>query len=300
MDAVLTLIAAPEGELQSSMVGRVCQALTALGADIGAPDWLAPGHACDLAFRGASPAQADDAARQALGPVAIDVVAQSAAGRRKRLLVADMESTIIRQEMLDELGAMAGLGPRISEITRRAMNGEIDFKDALRERVGLLAGLPATALDEVYQRAELMPGALALVQTMRTSGAWCIMVSGGFRTFTRRVAAWVGFHEDFGNDLEVADGRLTGGLVGPILDRDSKVAALLATAGRHRLPIGATLAVGDGANDLPMLETAGLGIAFHAKPSVAAAARTRLDHADLTGLLYAQGFRRSEITDGTA
>jgi len=297
MDAVLTLIAAPDVELQSSTVDRVRGALSALGADVGAGDWLAPALVCDLPFGGIVPDQADAAARLALGAEPVDVIAQLNVERRKRLLVADMESTIIRQEMLDELGALVGLGERIAEITRRAMNGETDFKNALHERVALLAGLPEWALDQVYERAELVPGARALVQTMRASGAWCILVSGGFRTFTRRVAAAVGFHEDHGNELEVVGGRLTGRTLEPVLDRDSKVTALMTTAGARHIPIRAVLAVGDGANDLPMLEVAGLGVAFHAKPSVAAAARTRLDHADLTGLLYAQGYRQAEIVE---
>ena len=294
MDAVLTLIAAPTVALPASLVEEVRDALAVLGGDVGAPDWLAPGQVCDVPFRG-SPDQADAAARRVVGAAPIDVIAQVTGDRRKRLLVADMESTIIRQEMLDELGSLVGLGERIAEITRRAMNGEIDFKGALRERVALLGGLPESALDEVYHRVELMPGALVLVRTMRASGAWCMLVSGGFRFFTRRVAALVGFDDERGNDLEVVSGKLTGAALEPILDRDSKVEALVTTAGARRIPIRATLAVGDGANDLPMLETAGLGIAFHAKPSVAAVARARIDHGDLTGLLYAQGYRRTEF-----
>ncbi len=297
MDAVLTLIAAPDAELESTTVDRVRDALSSLGADCGAADWLAPARACDVPLRGVVPDQADAAARLALGAARVDVVAQVMAHRRKRLLVADMESTIIRQEMLDELGAMVGLGERIAGITRRAMNGEVDFKGALQERVALLAGLPESALDEVYQRVDLMPGARALVQTMRASGAWCILVSGGFRTFTRRVAALVGFQEDYGNELDVADGRVTGRTLEPVLDRDSKVTALMQTASVRHIPLHAVLAVGDGANDLPMLEIAGMGVAFHAKPSVAAVARTRVDHADLTGLLYAQGYRQAEIVE---
>jgi phosphoserine phosphatase len=295
MDAVLTLVAAPDVHLESSTVDRVRDALSTLGADSGAVDWLAPARACDLPFQGVVPDQADAAARLALGGARVDVIAQNGADRKKRLLVADMESTIIHQEMLDELGEMVGLGGRIAEITRRAMNGEIDFKGALRERVGLLAGLPESALDEAYQRVEFMPGARALVQTMRASGARCVLVSGGFRAFTRRVAATAGFHEEYGNDLEIVDGTVSGRTLEPILDRESKAALLIQTATAHQIPIQAVLAVGDGANDLPMLMMAGLGVAFRAKPSVAAAARTRLDHADLTGLLYAQGYRLADI-----
>ena len=294
MNAVLTLIAGPDAELPRGVVADVRDALSALGVDSGVPDWLAPGRACDLPFQG-SPDQADAAARRVLAGAAVDVVAQGAEGRRKRLLIADMESTVIRQELLDELGALAGLGERIAAITHRAMNGEIDFKASLRERMELLAGLPDSALEAVEARIEPMPGALALVRTMRGRGAWCILVSGGFRRFTRRVAALCGFDDEIGNEPELVDGRLTGRLDEPVLDADSKAERLVRTVVARRIPIRASLAVGDGANDLPMLEIAGLGLAFHARPAVAARARNRLDHADLTGALYAQGYRLEEI-----
>lgn len=294
MDAVLTLIAAPTAELGRDLVADARDALSSLGVDSEAPDWLAPGLACDVPFKG-SPDQAEAAARRALGGAPVDVVAQLAEGRRKRLLISDMESTVIRQEMLDELGALAGLGARIADITHRAMNGEIDFKTSLRERVELLAGLPETALEAAESRIELMPGARALVRTMRGAGAHCVLVSGGFRRFTRRVAELCGFDDEIGNHPELADGRLTGRLVDPILDADAKAERLVRTVVDRRIPIRASLAIGDGANDLPMLEIAGLGLAFHAKPAVAARARNRLDHADLTAALYAQGYRRTEI-----
>jgi len=294
MDAVLTLIAGPGAALDAARAGTVREALVALGLDAAAPEWLAPGQACDLLFRG-SPDQADAAARRALAGAAVDVVAQMLDGRRRRLLIADMESTIIRQEMLDELGELAGLRARISGITWRAMNGEIDFKESFRERMALLAGLPESALDQAAAGIELMPGARELVATMRAAGAWCMLVSGGFRRFTRLVAERCGFDAETGNEPEIADGRLTGGLLAPVLDADSKAEALVKTVVARRIPIRSALAVGDGANDLPMLEIAGLGVAFHARPGVVAAARARLDHADLTGLLYAQGYRQSEI-----
>jgi phosphoserine phosphatase len=209
-----------------------------------------------------------------------------------------MESTIIRQEMLDELGAEVGLGARISEITRRAMNGEIDFKGALRERVGLLAGLDAAVLEALKARIEIMPGAAALIATMRRNGAFCALVSGGFKTYTAFVREKLGFDLDQANDLEIADGRLTGRAVEPILDKDSKLQALTQLAAERRLALRDTLSVGDGANDLPMLKAAGLGIAYHAKPAVAAESRARIDHNDLTALLYAQGYRAAEIVAG--
>jgi phosphoserine phosphatase len=300
MNSVLTLIANPaRADLDDSMVAAARAALSSLGAETGQPDWLAPGVACDLPFLRLAPDQAVSAASAALGEGRIcDVVAQAAEGRRKRLLVADMESTIIHQEMLDELAEMVGIKERVSEITWRAMNGEIDFKDALRERVALLAGMPATALEESYGRVTLMPGAKSLVATMRANGARCVLVSGGFKFFTARVREVVGFDADQANDLEIADGRLTGRPVEPILDKDAKLAALMRISGEHRIPLRETMAVGDGANDLPMLGAAGLGVAFRAKPAVAAEARARVDHGDLTALLYAQGYRARDILPG--
>ncbi|HYD69582.1 phosphoserine phosphatase SerB [Azospirillum sp.] len=299
LPCVLTLIASPAtATLNDEAAHAVRAALAGLGADAAKPDWLAPGAACDLPFDFLAPEQAEAAARHALGGLAVDVVAQPRAGRRKRLLVADMESTIIRQEMLDELGDYVGLKDHIAAITARAMNGEIDFKGAVRERVALLEGLSEHVLDEVWSRAELMPGARALLATMRANGAFCVLVSGGFRCFTRKVRDWVGFDEDRGNDLEVVDGKLTGRAVEPILDKTSKLDALLEFAGARQVPVVETMAVGDGANDLPMLLAAGLGVAFHAKPAVAAEARARIDHGDLTALLYAQGYRAAEITEG--
>jgi phosphoserine phosphatase len=294
MQAVVTLIATPAA-LDADAAQAVRSALQGLGAEVAKPDWLAPGAACDLAFEGLAPEQAEAAARRALGGMPVDVIAQPLAGRRKRLLIADMESTIIQQEMLDELGDYVGLKDHIAGITARAMNGEIDFKGAVHERVALLKGLPERVLDEVWVRAELMPGAKELVATMRANGAVCVLVSGGFRCFTQRVREWVGFDEDRGNELEVVDGTLTGRALEPILDKTSKLDSLMEFAGTHRVPVAETLAVGDGANDLPMLLAAGLGIAYHAKPAVAAEARARVDHGDLLALLYAQGYRAGEI-----
>ena len=295
MNAVATLIAPRTATLDESVVQTAKAALVGLGADAGAPDWLAPGTACDLPFGNLAPEQAEAAIRHALTGMALDIIAQPAATRRKRLLVADMESTIIEQEMLDELGDYVGLKDHIAAITARAMNGEIDFKDAVRERVALLKGLKETVIDEVWRRATLMPGAAQLVGTMRANGAVCVLVSGGFRCFTGRVRSWIGFDDDRGNDLEVVDGVMTGMVIEPILDKDSKLQALMAYAGEHRVPMAETMAVGDGANDLPMLLAAGLGVAFHAKAVVAAEARARVDHGDLTALLYAQGYRATEF-----
>lgn len=299
MTSVLTLIADPLQErLDDSMLVPVRGALEALGATVEAADWLAPATACDLPFSGAAEDAAHAAAAQVLAGRRIDVIALPRAGRRKRVLVADMESTIIRQEMLDEIGAEIGIGPRIAEITRRAMNGEIDFKGALRERVGLLAGVPTRLLEDLKARIELMPGAAVLLATLKKHGVHTALVSGGFRTYTGFIRDRLGFDEDHANELETADGKLTGRAVEPILDKDSKLASLTRIAAEHQVPLAATLTVGDGANDLPMLKAAGLGVAFRAKPVVAAEARARVDHGDLTALLYAQGYRQAEFAAG--
>ncbi len=295
MNAVATLIAPRSATLDESAVLSALNALVTLGADVDAPDWLAPGTACDLPFGNLAPEQAEAAIRAALPGAALDIIAQPVATRRKRLLVADMESTIIEQEMLDELGDYVGAKDRIAAITARAMNGEIDFKGAVRERVALLKGLNERVIDDVWTRATLMPGAAQLVGTMRANGAVCVLVSGGFRCFTSKVRAWIGFDDDRGNALEVVDGVITGVVEEPILDKDSKLEALLSYAGEHRVPMAETMAVGDGANDLPMLLAAGLGVAYHAKPTVAAEARARVDHGDLTALLFAQGYRASQF-----
>ena len=236
-----------------------------------------------------------DAVRAALDGAPIDALVTAAAGRRKALLVADMDSTIVTGETLDELADFAGLKARIAAITARAMNGELDFKAALRERVAMLRGLPVDALEKTWQRVQLTPGARELVATMRAHGAYTALVSGGFSFFTSRVAALCGFDMHRSNEL-LDDGAILTGCVGePILDRDTKLETLKRLAAERGLPMSAALAVGDGANDLDMLLAAGLGVAFRAKPIVAAQARARVDHADLRALLFAQGYRREDI-----
>jgi len=296
MRSVLTLLVDPAGSpLDPSMVDRVRVAIGDAGATVAPADWLAPGVACDLAFDGIEPSAAETAARAAVAGTQIDLAAQPVMGRRKRLLIADMESTMIQQEMLDEIAEVAGIGPRIAEITRRAMNGELDFRAALAERLALLAGIPLQVINDLQATITMMPGAAALVATMRAAGARCLLVSGGFRVFTGPVAARLGFHGEQGNVLEIADGRLTGRAVEPILDKDAKLATLHAACGEMGIGADDVVAVGDGANDLPMLMAAGLGVAFRAKPAVAAVARVRVDHGDLTALLHLQGFRAAEI-----
>ena len=220
----------------------------------------------------------------------IDLALQPAGGREKRVLVADMDSTMIGQECIDELGERAGFGPKIASITRRAMNGELDFESALTERVALMKGLPVATIAEVLaDRITLTPGGPTLIATMKARGAWTALVSGGFTAFTGPVAARLGFDENRANRLEEADGRLTGRVLPPILGRQAKVDAVHEIAAARGVTPAEVLAVGDGANDLGMLQLAGTGVALHAKPSVAAQCSVRLNHADLTGLLYLQG-----------
>ena len=294
MSHVLTLVA-PARALPSRSVSRVRAALQGIGASVGTPDWLAPGEAADIPFDGLASEQADAAARGALGGEAVDVIAQPAEGRRKRLLLADMDSTVVTSETLDELAAFAGLKDRIAAITKRAMDGELDFIQALAERVGMLAGLPVSALERTWEATEMTPGAAELVATMRAAGAHCVLVSGGFTFFTARVAERLGFHAHNSNTLLTRDGKLTGRVADPVLDRHAKLATLKRVAAELGLPLSAALAVGDGANDLDMIRAAGLGVAFRAKPIVAAAARAKVDHSDLRALLFAQGFRAQDM-----
>ena len=280
---IMTLIAAPGAEAE----------LRATVAELGRPaDWLGPA-ACDLI--GDEPEEA--VARAAIGGRPIDLIRQPAPGRRKRLLVADFESTIIENEMLEELAEFLGLRAHVAEITRRAMNGEIDFVGALTERVALLRGLPVLALDEAASHIRLMPGARALIATLRGAGVHTALVSGGFTVFAEPIAKALGFYRVVANRLAIADGKLAGTLEPPIVTGATKRDTLIALAAEYRLTLDETMAVGDGANDLPMLQSAGLGVAFRAKPAVAAASRARLDNADLTGLLYAQGYRLAEIVE---
>jgi phosphoserine phosphatase len=259
-------------------------------------DWLAPSRAFDIAFDGDP-----DALRASLRQIMqddwlLDLNIVPFQNRRKRLLVADMDSTIIGCECIDELADMAGLKPQVAAITERAMRGELDFPAALRERVALLKGLPLEALARVFaERVRLNPGARALTATMRAHGGHTLLVSGGFTYFTTRVAEDAGFEEQQGNRL-LDDGKvLTGKVAEPILGREAKLQALEEGVVRFGLAVSDTLAVGDGANDLDMIKHAGLGVAYHAKPVVAAAAGASIAHGDLSALLYLQGYRSSEI-----
>ena len=233
---------------------------------------------------------------QELDGAAIDLAVIDASCRRKRLLVADMDSTMITIECIDEVADFAGIKAEVAAVTRQAMNGEIDFVAALRARVALLAGLPVTVIEEVIaQRLRFVEGAATLVRTMRAHGAKAALVSGGFTSFTGHVRENLGFDLDEANVLEVEGGRLTGRLSGPIRDASAKLATLLRLRATHGLAHEETLAVGDGANDLPMLGAAGLGVAFRAHPRVEAAAPVAIRHGDLTALLYLQGYAREEF-----
>jgi phosphoserine phosphatase len=265
--------------------------------DAAAPVWLADGIAADISFDAANPALRPlaDQVRAQLG-AHIDVVIQSVQDRRKKLYLTDMDSTVIEQECIDELADFAGLKEHVATITERAMNGEIAFEPALRERVALLKDLPVSVVDEVIEkRITLMPGGKTLVATLRKNGVHTCLVSGGFTVFTGRIAKMLGFDEHRGNVLVIENGKLAGRVEEPILGKEAKLATLRELTAQLGLRPEDSLVSGDGANDMPMIEAAGLGIAFRAKPVVAAAAPAHIDHGDLTALLYVQGYRREEF-----
>ena len=267
-------------------------ALRDAGCAPGASTWLDEGVAADLVFS-AEP-EAGRAVLEGLLP-GVDAIVQPATAREKRLLIADMDSTMITVECIDELADYAGIKAQVSAVTEAAMRGELDFAGALDARVALLAGLDEAVIARcLAERVRIMPGAKPLVQTMRARGATCVLVSGGFTRFAEPVAAEIGFHRAIANVLLVADGKLTGTVAKPIVDAGTKEATLAAETARLDLSHGDTLAVGDGANDLPMIRAAGLGVAYRAKPIVAAAAGARVENADLTALLYAQGIARAD------
>lgn len=266
--------------------------------------WLFDGVAVDIPFGAQDNLEGDRHAieqrlRELRGDLPIDIVVQPVGFRRKKLFLADMDSTMIGQECIDELADLVGMKTHVAAITERAMRGEIEFEPALRERVALLKDLPAGVVDEVLaKRITLTPGGRELVATMRAHGAYTCLVSGGFTLFTRAVAAKLGFQENRANELVVRDGKFTGEVKEPILGRAAKLATLVDLMESFDLDDIDSLVVGDGANDLAMIQAAGLGVAYHAKPAVAAAAAARIDHGDLTALLYAQGYRRDEFVEG--
>ncbi|ARY18574.1 MULTISPECIES: phosphoserine phosphatase SerB [Brucella] len=290
---VATLIANPaKAALAPSLGIKASAAVNATGLY-----WLADDIACDIPLPlGMEASEADASLRATLDGAPIDVVVQEQERRRKKILIADMDSTMIGQECIDELAEEAGLRDHVAAITARAMNGEIAFEPALRERVALLKGLPLSVIDKVIStRITLTPGGPQLVRTMRKHGAYTALVSGGFTSFTRRIAEMIGFNEERANRL-IDDGtRLTGTVAEPILGREAKVEKLVDIAERLGLTPEDAIAVGDGANDLGMIQLAGTGVALHAKPAVAAQAKMRIDHGDLTALLYIQGYRKADF-----
>jgi phosphoserine phosphatase len=288
---VLTLIA-PADATDASV--PIAAALQRAGATVAATEWLAPGSACDIFFDGIAPEAAERAARNAITG-GFDLVAQPVVGRRKKLLVADLESTIIENEMLDEMADLIGQRDRVAAITARAMNGESDFAAALKERVALFKNQPESLLAEAAARLRVTPGAARLVKTMTAHGAATVLISGGFGVFTRPVRDRLGFSRDYANELLVEHDRLTGAVREPVFDGAGKLAALRRSAAEFGVTLAETLAVGDGANDVAMLQAAGLGIAYRAKPQVREQIRARIDHADLNALLYVQGYRAAEI-----
>lgn len=292
---IATLIANPPKALLAPSLGiKASAAVNATGLY-----WLADGIACDIPLAsGISHEEAENTLRASLDGAPVDVVVQEQDSRRKKILIADMDSTMIQQECIDELAEEAGLREHVAAITARAMNGEIEFEPALRERVALLKGLPLSVIDKVIStRISLMPGGVELVRTMRKHGAYTALVSGGFTSFTRRVAEMIGFNEDRANTLLHDGAHLSGTVSDPILGREAKVEKLVEIADRLGLTPQDAIAVGDGANDLGMIQLAGTGVALHAKPAVAAQAKVRIDHGDLTALLYIQGYRKSDFVE---
>jgi len=295
MKNLLTLISNPANP---ALTDRIVTAYTAHLDQVTAINWLSKAVAVDIFFDG----DLDDA-KIRLSPELMtenfDFAFQQTDGRKKKLLVADMDSTIIQCECIDELADFAGLKEKVSAITEAAMQGKLDFEQALRERVALLAGMEATTLETVYQeRVTLMPGATALVKTMNANSANTVLVSGGFTYFTERVASLTGFQVNRGNILDIKDGRLTGNVLDPIVDSTTKINSLIEFREKAGLKPHEVMAIGDGANDIPMIQEAGLGIAYHAKPAAAKAADIIIRHSDLTSLLFLQGYSDAEFVTG--
>jgi phosphoserine phosphatase len=297
MSLVATLICNPNNPaLDSTIVDGALAVLPSAGP----ARWLFDEVAVDIPFESREDLRAiENRLREARGDLPIDIVVQPLANRRKKLFLADMDSTMIGQECIDELADFAGLKAHVAAITERAMRGEIEFEPALRARVALLKDMPVSVVDEVLaKRITPTPGGRELVTTMRANGAYTCLISGGFTLFTNAVAAKLGFQENRANELVVHDGKFTGEVREPILGRAAKLATLIELTESFDLDDIDTLAVGDGANDLGMIQHAGLGVAYRAKPAVAATAAARIDHGDLTALLYAQGYRREEFVEG--
>ncbi|SKB25088.1 phosphoserine phosphatase SerB [Sphingopyxis flava] len=288
---VATLIAA--GKLTGEVVREAIDRLDATGHEVGAPHWLDDGDAADIVFHGSLVSARSELAKMDHG--ALDVIVQPLGDRTKKLLIADMDSTMISCECIDELADYAGLKAEVAAITEKAMRGEVDFRGALEERVALLGGLAEGVLAECrMERVRLTRGARTLVQTMKAYGAHSVLVTGGFTAFANPVGEAVGFDRVVANQLLLEGGKLTGKVAEPIVDKDAKLETLKSEAARHGLPLADTLAIGDGANDIPMITAAGLGIAYHPHQAAAEAADAVIRHHDLTALLWAQGYSRRQ------
>lgn len=296
---VITLISNPDiFRLQDSFINQLQRALHQAGANTHHTNWLAEGEACDIPFDSLHINNAKAICLSHINGAPIDYIIQPEAGRQKKMLISDMDSTIINQECIDEIAATLGIKDKVADITERAMNGELDFSDSLRERVSLLKGVPEEALGEIYQNhITFTDGAQPLLATCRAKDIHTVLVSGGFTFFTGNVSKELGFYAHHANTLLWEDGKLTGNVQEPILDKDAKVHFLKQHASEQQITIDDVIAVGDGANDLPMLQTAGLGVAFKAKPIVKEQANAYLDHTGLTSLLYAMGFKQSDIKE---
>lgn len=294
MNMVLTLIVNPSSnELSEKDVKNFQNLMKSNNCDVAHAAWLAQGEAVDIAFSGdIDPVIiAQEAAR-----LSADFAIQGIATRGKKMLIADMDSTMIKQECIDELADFAGLKDKVSAITEAAMRGELDFNDALKERVGLLKGMKTEVLEQCYrERITVMPGAESLIKTMNANSALTALVSGGFTFFTSRIASHLGFAINRANVLEETNGALTGTVQLPICNSSTKFESLIALREQHSLAFHEVMAVGDGANDIPMIEAAGLGIAYHAKPKARAAADVSINHCDLSALLFIQGYKREDF-----
>ncbi|WP_374652548.1 phosphoserine phosphatase SerB [Dongia sp.] len=299
MDLVLTLVSAPDkARLEPALLAEIAGALSRAGAAVATPDWLDPGFACDLAFHGLDAGQAQNVAKAMLGGAAVDCYAQAAEGRKKRLLLCDMDSTIVTAETLDDLSVFANDKAEIDALTLKSIKGEMNFTQSLVARVALLKGLTEAEFAAAYMKIEVSPGAEALIRTLRRDGCYTALVSGGFRYFTSRIATRVGFDIDISNEFEMADGKTTGKLVPPIVDPDGeygKLGRLRHLARECGIELSAAAAIGDGSNDIPMLNAAGMGCGYRGKPKVKAATGCQLNYADLTGLLFYMGYRRDQF-----
>ena len=299
MDTVLVAIASPQALKLSADHMTTIMSACKIEGDL---NWLSPDEAFEVTFAtpdGFDARQTEDIARNALDGLPIDIAFVPAENRKKMLLVADMDSTMIQQECIDELADIAGVGEQVKQITARTMAGELNFQDSLRQRLALLKGLPEKVIgDVIAERITFTPGGRALVQTMKANEAFTAVLSGGFTHFTGYVAKMLGFDDNQANVLEIEDGKLLGTAIEPIMDQDQKKRSLATLTMMNGFNFGQTLAVGDGANDLPMLQRSSMGVALHAKPVVRDGARYRIDHCDLTALLYLQGYKRAEFVTG--